>query len=95
MAIYCYRRGFTLQEALEMAYINDTDEIFIEPPDAAVLTDEDSAEEDDGGTLDNLNGRQLRSIVEIKLSNSERISTFEDTVAMEGNIIKSENKPKT
>lgn len=63
--------------------IDDTDEIFIEPPEAAVLTDEDSAEEDDGGTLDNLNGRQLRSIVEIKLSNSERVGTFEGPVVVE------------
>ena len=33
-------------------------DIFIEPPQVA-LTDEDSADEDDGGTIDNLNGRQL------------------------------------
>nr|CAH7762079.1 unnamed protein product [Callosobruchus chinensis] len=72
-----FERGFTLQEALELAKIDEAEEIFIEPPDSNVLTDEDSAEEDNGGTLDNLSGNQLRSKVEIKLSNSERIPSAE------------------
>lgn len=62
-----------MQEALEYAYIDDIDEIFVEPPDSNILTDEDSAEEDEGGTLDNLSGRQLRSKVELKLTNNSRI----------------------
>lgn len=62
-----------------MAYIDDIEEIFIEPPDPNPLTDEDSADEDDGGALDNLSGRQLKSKVEIKFSNStERIISEED-----------------
>lgn len=73
MILVFYRAGFTLQEALECAYIDDIDEIFVEPPDSNILTDEDSAEEDEGGTLDNLSGRQLRSKVELKLTNNSRI----------------------
>ncbi|XP_030767353.1 piggyBac transposable element-derived protein 3-like [Sitophilus oryzae] len=41
-------RGFSLQEALDMAYSEDIDAIYVEPPDANVLTDEDSADEDSG-----------------------------------------------
>ncbi|KAJ8935631.1 hypothetical protein NQ314_012715 [Rhamnusium bicolor] len=49
-------------------------EIFIEPPDAnIVLTDEDSGDEDGGGTLDNLPGSQLRAEAEIILADNTRI----------------------
>ena len=34
-------------------------DIFIEPPPVDALTDEGSADEDDGWTIDNMNGRQL------------------------------------
>lgn len=61
-----------------MAYIDDADEIFIEPPDSNVLTDEDSAEEDNGGKLDNLSGKQLNTKVEIKFSNSSRNNSDRD-----------------
>lgn len=40
-----------------MVYINDTNKIFIESSKIAVLTVENSTEVDDGGTMDNLNGR--------------------------------------
>ncbi|KAG5864696.1 hypothetical protein JTB14_024668 [Gonioctena quinquepunctata] len=73
-----FEAGFTLQEALEMAYIDDIEEIFIEPPDPNSLTDEDSADEDSGGELDNLSGRQLRSKVEIRLTNSTERLTCEN-----------------
>lgn len=43
--------GLTLQEALEMSYIEEVKEIFIEPPDSNVLAEEEPADEDDGGTL--------------------------------------------
>ncbi|KAG5872875.1 hypothetical protein JTB14_013027 [Gonioctena quinquepunctata] len=50
--------GITLQEALDIAYASDSDtevaEVFIEPPESHVLTDEDSADEDErGGTSSN------------------------------------------
>ncbi|KAK9747456.1 lactate/malate dehydrogenase, NAD binding domain [Popillia japonica] len=62
----CFARGVGID-------IEDIDEIFIEPPDTAVLTDEDSGDKDIGGLVDNLSGAQLRVPVEIKLNNSERI----------------------
>ncbi|KAI4469773.1 small nuclear ribonucleoprotein sm d2 [Holotrichia oblita] len=71
------RRGFTLEEALQMVFSDDIDEIYIEPPDAAILTDEDSGEEDGGGVIDNLSGAQLRAPAEIligKVSSKYRIN---------------------
>ncbi|KAF5278653.1 hypothetical protein FQA39_LY00695 [Lamprigera yunnana] len=64
--------GFSLSDALDIIFANDdianqVDEVFIEPPEATVDTDEDSAEEDQGGMLHNLTGRQLRAPVEIRL----------------------------
>ena len=60
-----------------MVFVNDNEnnvtDIFIEPPDANVLSDEDSDDEDDGGLIDNLNGRQLRAPAEVVLANGERI----------------------
>ncbi|KAG5889889.1 hypothetical protein JTB14_032788 [Gonioctena quinquepunctata] len=70
----CFTRGFSLAEALDIAYNEDIDmDIFIEPPEANVETVEDSADEDDGGLVDNLTSRQSRAAVEIKLPNNDRI----------------------
>jgi len=56
-------RTYSVQGVVEI--INnrgeDMDRIYIEPPEATVLTDEDSADEDTGGLIDNLTGRQLRA----------------------------------
>ncbi|XP_074042655.1 uncharacterized protein [Leptinotarsa decemlineata] len=100
-----FEAGFTLQEALDMVYLDNIEEIFIEPPDSNALSDEDSATEDDGGTLDNLSGRQLQSKVEIKFANStERLTsknhtndlvTSDNTALHNGNISLPEKvKPK-
>ncbi|KAL3289116.1 hypothetical protein HHI36_003556 [Cryptolaemus montrouzieri] len=59
----------TLQAALKLAYTEDVDSIFIEPPEADVLTDEDSGDEDAGGMIDNLSGRQLQARAEVKFAN--------------------------
>lgn len=56
----------------------DVQEIFIEPPDPAVNSDEDSADEDEGGLLDNLSGRQLRAGAEVVFSNGSRIGGTAD-----------------
>ncbi|KAK9754666.1 Transposase IS4 [Popillia japonica] len=60
-----------MEEALAM--ISDEDhevsQIFMEPPESNVLTDEDSGDED-GGLLDNLSGRQLRVGGEVVVKNS-------------------------
>ncbi|XP_067000883.2 uncharacterized protein [Anabrus simplex] len=52
---------------------HQTEDIFIEPPDGNVDTDEDSANEDEGGMVHNLTGRQLRAAAETRLANNERI----------------------
>ncbi|KAG5880967.1 hypothetical protein JTB14_018696 [Gonioctena quinquepunctata] len=51
----------------------NVDEIFVEPSDPNVVTDEDSADQDEGGMVCNLNGRQLCAPAELKLLNGERI----------------------
>lgn len=58
-----------------MAYSDDIDvtDIFIEPPDCGILSDEDSGEEDGGGLIDNLPGSQLRAGAELKFSDGNRI----------------------
>ncbi|KAG5896982.1 hypothetical protein JTB14_018497 [Gonioctena quinquepunctata] len=68
-------RGFTLEDALNVVYEDDIDvrEIFIESPDANVLTDEESGEEDEGGTIDNLNRQQLSAHVEVKIIMERKI----------------------
>lgn len=71
--VFFLRRGFTLEESLNMVYDDDLNvrEIFLEPPDSNVLTDEDSAEEDEGGMIDNLNRQQLSAHIEMKLHNTK------------------------
>ena len=43
----------------------DVDGIFISSPDVNMDSDEDSANEDEGGLVDNLTGRQLLANAEI------------------------------
>ncbi|KAG5869431.1 hypothetical protein JTB14_003123 [Gonioctena quinquepunctata] len=64
------RRGFTLEEALQMVYEDDLDvrDIFIEPPEANVLTDEDSGDEEDRDLVDNLSGQQLLPGAELRVN---------------------------
>lgn len=57
-----FRRYFNVNEVLDM--LEDSGDfsradIYIEPPAVDELTDEDSGDEDCGGTIQNLNGRQL------------------------------------
>ncbi|KAJ8967973.1 hypothetical protein NQ314_002548 [Rhamnusium bicolor] len=81
---FCARSlGITLHEALEIAYSEDIEEIYVEPPEVSSLTDEDSGDEDIGGTLDNLSGRQLRSAAELVLKDITRISCQEDIARLE------------
>ncbi|KAL3282654.1 hypothetical protein HHI36_005829 [Cryptolaemus montrouzieri] len=70
------RRGLTLQAPLELAYSEDVDSIFIEPPEADVLTDEAIGNEDAGDMIDNLSGRQLRARAEVKFAN--HVSNIEE-----------------
>ncbi|XP_045767230.1 piggyBac transposable element-derived protein 3-like [Maniola jurtina] len=64
-------KGCTLHEAL--AILEEDDELepqllYIEPPDPAILFDEDSADEDEGGFINNLTGRQLNARCEVVLA---------------------------
>lgn len=43
---------------------------YIAPPDADVQSDEDSAQEDEGGLIDNLSSRQLNAPAELAFSNT-------------------------
>ncbi|KAK9712116.1 Transposase IS4 [Popillia japonica] len=79
------------QEALQMVFSDDIDEIYIEPPDAAILTDEDSGEEDGGGVIDNLSGAQLRAPAEVILHNNERIGGDDQLLNAEDKIVVQNN----
>jgi len=58
----------------------EIDQIFIEPPEATVLTDVDSADEDTGGLIENLTGRQLRAGAEVNFADksTEGITANDD-----------------
>ena len=43
----------------------DISGVYITPPPVNMNSDEDSASEDEGGTIDNLTGRQLRAGVKL------------------------------
>ncbi|KAL3273109.1 hypothetical protein HHI36_014563 [Cryptolaemus montrouzieri] len=72
-----FERGLKLQAASELAYSEDVDSIFIEPPEADVLTDEDYGDEGAGSMIDNLSDRQLPARVEVKFAN--HVSDIEET----------------
>ncbi|KAG5862453.1 hypothetical protein JTB14_021199 [Gonioctena quinquepunctata] len=61
-----------------MAFSDDADvsDIFIEPPDCGVLSDENSGDEVGGGLIENLPGSQLRAPAELKLSDSNIIRGY-------------------
>lgn len=68
-----------MKEALDIAYEEENvSQIYIEPPESQVLTDEDSGDEEDGGIADNLSAKQLRAGAEIVLDNSERLGDQSD-----------------
>ncbi|KAJ8944395.1 hypothetical protein NQ314_009485 [Rhamnusium bicolor] len=73
-------RGLTLQEALEIAYADDldVDQVYIQPPEANVLTDEESGDDENECDINRLSGRQLSARAEIVLSNSERTGAEDD-----------------
>lgn len=71
------RRGFTLQEALDIISGEEVEDgreikaLYIAPPESSVLTDEDSGDEDEGGLVDNLSGKQLLADAEIRYTQDE------------------------
>ena len=66
-----YFRKLSLDEVVALVeHENDdeTVEVYIEPPDANILTDEDSGDDDD---VNHLSGNQLRALAEIKSRNED------------------------
>ncbi|KAG8232458.1 hypothetical protein J437_LFUL012104 [Ladona fulva] len=75
--------SLSLEEALRILAEDEDSEVevadvFISPPEGNELTDEDSADEDKGGLVDNLTGRQLQAEAEIRLTSNERICAREE-----------------
>ncbi|KAL3275055.1 hypothetical protein HHI36_019827 [Cryptolaemus montrouzieri] len=72
-----FEQGLTLQAALGLAYSEDVDSILFEPPEADVLADKNSGDEEAGGMIDNLSGRQLRASAHVKFAN--HVSDIKET----------------
>ncbi|KAG5877226.1 hypothetical protein JTB14_009567, partial [Gonioctena quinquepunctata] len=74
--------GITLHEALDIDYASNYDtevaEVFIEPPESHVLTDVDSADEDEGGLADNLSSRHFTAGAELRFTNSRGVGGIAD-----------------
>lgn len=85
--IFTFSDGLTLEEALNIAYFSDVDidSIYIEPPEATALTDEESGDEKDCD-VNHLSGGQLAAKAEVVLTNNERIGSFEETNNLPQNI---------
>jgi len=70
----------TLHEALALLEEEEDDgdplRVYIEPPSAAVVSDEDSAGEDEGGTINNLTGRMLNAPCEVVLTAGSKLPTW-------------------
>ena len=80
MPISGYR--FLLKDVVDVLLEDENEElevdgIYIAPPQVNIDSDEDSADEDEGGLSDDLTGRQLRADAEIDLRNRNRISNEE------------------
>ena len=59
--------------ALEEEETSATAIVYLEPNNGGI-TDEDSADEDNGGLVDNLSGNQLNTVAETVLPNGRRIN---------------------
>ena len=69
-------RDITLIEALDLLEdVNDACDLYIEPPDVAEMTDEDSGDEENF-FMANLTGNQLRSSAEIQFRTQRDESVF-------------------
>ena len=85
-------RHFTCHEILSI--IEDEDKasaLFIEPHDDCA-SDEDSADEDHGGMIDNLTENQLIASAEAVFSDGRRITAAQDEDNSEANIIDRSSK---
>ncbi|XP_064099507.1 uncharacterized protein LOC135210653 [Macrobrachium nipponense] len=70
------KKSLTVNELLaELEKEDIAADVFIEPADDG-LTDEDSADEDQGGLIDNLSGKQLDAAGEAALPNGVRLGNL-------------------
>lgn len=88
-----------LAEILEELQVDESEglevrDIFIEPPDPNALSDEDSANEDEGGTIDNLSSRQLAANAEVVYTNEHRIG-FDMDMELPFDVLPEEMLPST
>ena len=73
--LYFYFRTLSMHEILDILEKEDSHaDVYIEPNDPGLLTDEESADEDDSGLIDNLSGRQLAGHAEAIFPNGNRIT---------------------
>ena len=71
-----YFRALTLCDIVDILGDEEgqaIDHIYIEPPEVTYLSDEDEAEEDTGGFIDDLPGNQLRAPAEAFTVNRENV----------------------
>lgn len=74
-------RGMKLKDIIDFLENDencDVEAICIEAPEPGEISDEDSAEEDAGGLLDNLNGRHLETTAHIIMRNPDRAEQEEN-----------------
>ncbi|KAG8241683.1 hypothetical protein J6590_081592 [Homalodisca vitripennis] len=95
------RRRFTLQDALNLLEANnehgrDVEGVFIDAPESAILTDEDSGDEDLEGLIDNLSGKQLLATAEIRFNgNNDNIDAAQKDRVDETVHLREENNNLT
>lgn len=92
--VNCYCRRYSLQEVLAILdeCEEDVSNIFIDPPDTAINSDEDPANEDAGGLIDNLSGAKLRSHAEVVFRDGHQLGEVEgdEDSTLEGDLIETE-----
>lgn len=104
--IFTYFSNTTLHEVLGILEEDneiEATEIFIEPPEPNVNSDQDSGEEDEGGFVNNLSGRQLNAKCEIRFTQATddniraRLrsggvrSTVYGTLSLSGDVAQADN----
>ncbi|KAJ8940813.1 hypothetical protein NQ314_010571 [Rhamnusium bicolor] len=86
-----YTTGYSLRGTLEIAYSEDLDinGIYSELVEVNVLTDEESSDDEDNARdLNQLGGRQLRTMTEIVLSNNDRVAEFPPSISTQDQAVK-------
>ena len=81
----CLEPGFTVKETLDIIYGEENvSDIYIGPPDSAILTDEDSGDEEEGGAPDNLSGNQLLAEADLRITDGRELLPHPQTIETPG-----------